>query len=153
MGTSKKPSRSPCTKRRRGGRTVYRPRAAGLIEVMVACAILGVVMATTANAIAFGAQMVGDARRRGEAERIAAFQMEPLLKVARDGGSVTDGAHRYDNDGRSSLDGPYDAQWNVEPDRPIPGAGRLSVAVAFTGMAGHRRAIGLVSYLPPAAGP
>lgn len=118
-----------------------------LIEVMVACSIIGVVLATTTTAIAFGIHTVADARRSAEAERVAAYQLELLLKKNREREPVLEGSQRYDQDGRASGEGGYLASWVVEPNRPIAGAGRVVVSVGFRGATGRERAIRLVSYL------
>lgn len=120
-------------------------RATSLLEVMVASAILLAVLASATMAVGFGMRHIGHTRRLGEAERVAAMQLEELLIRNRRGPLPPAGTGRFDNDGRVDADGAYRMAWSLEPGQPVPEGARLSVEVSWD--EDGRRAVTLRTYL------
>ena len=126
-------------------------RAATLIEVMVAGAILAIVLSTVAAAMAFGFNATAQARRSAAAERIAAGHLETFILQNRLGGLPARGQVRVNDEGQEDPFGAFTSSWLLEPNKPVAGASRMAVEVTWND--GFERTTRIVTYLGRGGGP
>jgi len=120
-------------------------RGLTLLEVLIAGSILTMVLANTAMLMGFAFERSGDARLSAAAERIAASHLETLLYEHKHGGIADSGRVIFDATGRVDPRGQFVSSWVLEPDRPMVGASRLAVTVAWVGQ--RPRTQRVVTYL------